>query len=132
MMSNGRSSSKTRGFAVRAGMLGPRPAKRTAVMTVTTGVRVPAALFIVMLFRCLPMGAAPPIRVDTRNLLVSVDPSVCRWSAGGKGSPMQLNDVYFLPGDDASGWKVTSSVNNRSEEHTSELQSPCNLVCRLL
>src|SRR2546426_5035990 len=24
------------------------------------------------------------------------------------------------------------SVVNRSEEHTSELQSPCNLVCRLL
>src|SRR5256885_8195830 len=23
-------------------------------------------------------------------------------------------------------------VNDRSEEHTSELQSPCNLVCRLL
>src|SRR5205807_7261566 len=23
-------------------------------------------------------------------------------------------------------------VKNRSEEHTSELQSPCNLVCRLL
>src|SRR2546426_8626964 len=28
---------------------------------------------------------------------------------------------------------VTMSViENRSEEHTSELQSPCNLVCRLL
>src|SRR5256885_9507611 len=25
-----------------------------------------------------------------------------------------------------------TSVKNRSEEHTSELQSPCNLVCRLL
>src|SRR5688500_19959022 len=25
-----------------------------------------------------------------------------------------------------------ASVQNRSEEHTSELQSPCNLVCRLL
>src|ERR1022692_2675011 len=25
-----------------------------------------------------------------------------------------------------------SSLLNRSEEHTSELQSPCNLVCRLL
>ena len=25
---------------------------------------------------------------------------------------MQVNDVYFLPGDDASGWTVTSSVNN--------------------
>src|ERR1039457_7317086 len=26
----------------------------------------------------------------------------------------------------------TSTAHNRSEEHTSELQSPCNLVCRLL
>src|SRR2546426_5574304 len=25
-----------------------------------------------------------------------------------------------------------TSVHHRSEEHTSELQSPCNLVCRLL
>src|SRR5256885_6335920 len=29
-----------------------------------------------------------------------------------------------------SGW--TLNVTDRSEEHTSELQSPCNLVCRLL
>src|SRR5256885_3761899 len=27
---------------------------------------------------------------------------------------------------------ATSSAIGRSEEHTSELQSPCNLVCRLL
>src|SRR5256885_12501048 len=27
---------------------------------------------------------------------------------------------------------LCSSYHNRSEEHTSELQSPCNLVCRLL
>src|SRR2546426_9378375 len=33
--------------------------------------------------------------------------------------------VAFLGG---SGWNATA----RSEEHTSELQSPCNLVCRLL
>src|SRR5256885_8155756 len=26
----------------------------------------------------------------------------------------------------------TASAGTRSEEHTSELQSPCNLVCRLL
>src|SRR2546426_2141044 len=26
----------------------------------------------------------------------------------------------------------SQTVNGRSEEHTSELQSPCNLVCRLL
>src|SRR5256885_6172509 len=35
---------------------------------------------------------------------------------------------FFLPHDrDAVGWPAV-----RSEEHTSELQSPCNLVCRLL
>src|SRR5256885_8823509 len=28
--------------------------------------------------------------------------------------------------------KMTSRALSRSEEHTSELQSPCNLVCRLL
>src|SRR5256885_12461479 len=29
-------------------------------------------------------------------------------------------------------FRLSSSGGNRSEEHTSELQSPCNLVCRLL
>src|SRR5256885_8429430 len=28
--------------------------------------------------------------------------------------------------------RVSSEMSPRSEEHTSELQSPCNLVCRLL
>jgi hypothetical protein len=46
------------------------------------------------------------------NLLLRVDVENCRWSAEVKGTPMQVNDVYFLPGDDASGWTVTSSVNN--------------------
>src|SRR5256885_7174413 len=27
---------------------------------------------------------------------------------------------------------IASPITGRSEEHTSELQSPCNLVCRLL
>src|SRR5256885_11903947 len=30
------------------------------------------------------------------------------------------------------GWSRSWSGSRRSEEHTSELQSPCNLVCRLL
>ena len=29
-------------------------------------------------------------------------------------------------------YNETDKVLKRSEEHTSELQSPCNLVCRLL
>src|SRR5205807_9576552 len=33
----------------------------------------------------------------------------------------------------AVGWDLLRApANLRSEEHTSELQSPCNLVCRLL
>src|SRR5688500_19274261 len=41
--------------------------------------------------------------------------------------------VAFLSVIAAALWSVNSSFGNvRSEEHTSELQSPCNLVCRLL
>src|SRR2546426_7729250 len=32
----------------------------------------------------------------------------------------------------ACGFIPSRTVQDRSEEHTSELQSPCNLVCRLL
>src|SRR5205807_8161734 len=31
-----------------------------------------------------------------------------------------------------SAWSRSKKIRARSEEHTSELQSPCNLVCRLL
>src|SRR5256885_10143664 len=43
----------------------------------------------------------------------------------------ELGHVLGLPDldDPADGGDVMAS---RSEEHTSELQSPCNLVCRLL
>src|SRR2546426_9265375 len=41
------------------------------------------------------------------------------------------------PADSCGDWTPSPSLNEliriwRSEEHTSELQSPCNLVCRLL
>src|SRR5205807_4953581 len=36
------------------------------------------------------------------------------------------------PENAAPGWLHDPAVSPRSEEHTSELQSPCNLVCRLL
>src|SRR5256885_9629446 len=32
----------------------------------------------------------------------------------------------------ANTTRIGLALQNRSEEHTSELQSPCNLVCRLL
>src|SRR2546426_6236610 len=54
------------------------------------------------------------------------------------------NTVAEIPGSERPGevvilgahldsWDLgTGATDNRSEEHTSELQSPCNLVCRLL
>jgi hypothetical protein len=57
------------------------------------------------------LEAQPPINVSSGRLAVSVDPSTCRWSASVIGTPMQLNDVYFLPNDDPSGWTVSGSVN---------------------
>ena len=71
-----------------------------------------AAAGVCLVLRSLaPAQAAPPIAVDTKNLTVTVDPVACRWSASVKGTPMQINDVHFLPGGDASGWTVTSAVN---------------------
>src|SRR2546426_4826393 len=42
------------------------------------------------------------------------------------------NQGEVRPGRSASLGKVIGPSFARSEEHTSELQSPCNLVCRLL
>ena len=80
-------------------------------MKTMTRFPVAPALFPAVLGLSLLTAAATPITVDTQNLLVSVDPATCRWSAEVKGTPMQINDVHFLPGDDDSGWTVTSDVN---------------------
>src|SRR5256885_2714645 len=47
----------------------------------------------------------------------------------------QLKDIlgaYQLEGTDTQRVDAIGTTLVRSEEHTSELQSPCNLVCRLL
>src|SRR5256885_11223916 len=41
-------------------------------------------------------------------------------------------DAELLEGHDRSAARSGDFLPGRSEEHTSELQSPCNLVCRLL
>src|SRR5256885_8629262 len=50
-----------------------------------------------------------------------VAPALAAATADGKPPPRVVQDLRRIV-DDPS----------RSEEHTSELQSPCNLVCRLL
>src|SRR5256885_15727424 len=55
------------------------------------------------------------------------------------GYPPHGNSLGAHPDPPFNGAAIQSkslmaalSFNGRSEEHTSELQSPCNLVCRLL
>src|SRR2546430_8473679 len=42
------------------------------------------------------------------------------------------NDSRYEAKDEDDSYTVTLNQSNRSEEHTSELQSQSNLVCRLL
>ena len=86
-------------------------------MHTKTNLRAVGLFFTISLLLALPANAATPIRIDTKNLIVTVDAAACRWSAEVKATPMRLNDVYFLPGDDPSGWKVTSSVNNNDSNN---------------
>src|SRR2546426_3768677 len=51
-------------------------------------------------------------------------PEPCAWAVWSSPlTPANSNTA-------SQGWLLVAE--NRSEEHTSELQSPCNLVCRLL
>src|SRR5256885_12696230 len=56
--------------------------------------------------------------------------------AAGRGGVRDLarGSVRVRPagGGGQLGWRAGCRARRRSEEHTSELQSPCKLVCRLL
>src|SRR5256885_14549689 len=49
-----------------------------------------------------------------------------------RAQPAFLYGSLAWPDDSYMGRVGPLSATERSEEHTSELQSPCNLVCRLL
>src|SRR6266446_10424249 len=53
-------------------------------------------------------------------------------AAGFKGSVTVVGDENHPPYERPPLSKELLAGTFRSEEHTSELQSPCNLVCRLL
>src|SRR5256885_12239052 len=63
------------------------------------------------LFRSPPRASTTPTRSRPKGTLAAA-------------LPVPSSTRAPLPGERCSG--------RRSEEHTSELQSPCNLVCRLL
>src|SRR5699024_8601350 len=63
-----------------------------------------------------------------------VSPNVHVYAPKGKelDSHLALIDQYNAQADDPTSWKEIVYEGDRSEEHTSELQSRFDLVCRLL
>src|SRR6266446_9196029 len=86
------------------------PAARRRVQVLIGGSRFTAVCFALALGGCAGNSGGPGVTPDTAAFL----------------DTLQHRTFNFF-------WDLTPASNGltRSEEHTSELQSPCNLVCRL-
>src|SRR5256885_10602251 len=72
------------------------------------------------------------IASDYQTIRESADPLFAALSAGAVETRRSCYTLFSA--DNLQRLSVTAALQGRmrSEEHTSELQSPCNLVCRLL
>src|SRR2546426_8235132 len=83
-------------------------------------------------------NAATQVTDLYKRLDTGQDELYVRWYARYQaGAPWHHTGVWFGGYNPPSDWPnpqagIRPLGNDRSEEHTSELQSPCNLVCRLL
>ena len=55
-------------------------------MHTKTNLRTVGLFVAISLLLSLPANAATPIKIDTKNLIVTVDAAACRWSAEVKGN----------------------------------------------
>src|SRR5207248_8858352 len=83
-----------------------------------------------------PFGSLVTLSVAFRNANIfrAVSPRLISMVSRNSQSPRRAVTSYLPVGKSASFVGVTPSreISPRSEEHTSELQSPYDLVCRLL
>src|SRR5205807_878801 len=92
--------------------------------------RVAAAPRAADAFRRIAAAAGPFVsRGDSSGTHVK---ELALWDAAGVRPPAAGGWYLQAGADQATTLHVADERNARSEEHTSELQSPCNLVCRLL
>src|SRR5688500_20008307 len=87
--------------------------------------------YTLSLHDALPISGSSVLRGKTKR---RGPPNSPGWTAraGRPGTCAQRQNIgCMLPGARA-GRGTDNAEAIRSEEHTSELQSPCNLVCRLL
>src|SRR2546426_3792524 len=66
------------------------------------------------------------------NSRTAVIPSLTNIAATYIGTKASMRASGTVDSGPAATTNAAISASTRSEEHTSELQSPCNLVCRLL
>src|SRR5207248_9751311 len=98
----------------------------------------PTAISTLSLHDALPISlidevdAEPtsPTMTGVRNTLRDFDALVARWNAVRTSELAALNVKLRAAGQEAIA--SPTQPHSRSEEHTSELQSPYDLVCRLL
>src|SRR5256885_9898678 len=73
-----------------------------------------------------PVRSSPNLRASGRELNHG---AIAKFRISRASDVKHKNTVGNTPAD---ANRATRVKGDRSEEHTSELQSPCNLVCRLL
>src|SRR5256885_5364881 len=81
------------------------------------------------LFRSLRLGV--PREFFWEPIHPGIAAAARRAIAGLERAGARVEEVS-LPGMEQAAAAQSLIIHARSEEHTSELQSPCNLVCRLL
>src|SRR2546426_7335601 len=92
------------------------------------GLKKTGALDLAVISSDVPASAAA---VFTQNLVVAAPVLICKEHLRASRGRMRAVVVNAGNANCATG-AAGHEAAQRSEEHTSELQSPCNLVCRLL
>src|SRR2546426_5389597 len=80
-----------------------------------------------------PINAARPTMIPVPTMAFATPPP--DWPAGTGflvKKAQSIDEAPFTTRLPRMSTRASTATNERSEEHTSELQSPCNLVCRLL
>src|SRR5699024_12865533 len=81
-----------------------------------------------------PDPAAPPLHPLSLHDALPISQIPCRWPASMVILISRSTAGWWglAKGSSLAFWRSSAQVNWRSEEHTSELQSRFDLVCRLL
>src|SRR2546426_8981912 len=91
---------------------------------------------VISQYRCLArLGNAPwlrSVRATAWMLRESFNTSASARDRRCSSAARVVSDSSSFISSAATALDAYGTMNQRSEEHTSELQSPCNLVCRLL